>query len=180
LAATFFGAAFLAAGFLAATFFGAAFLAAGFLAATFFGAAFLAAGLAAAFFGAAFFAAAGFLTFFSSAIVNLHWIFEERTTNNPPTTARIIQQHRRTGIDEFMRFHSPSLCLRQAREKLERRRLVPARSQSAAVVRSSYLARIEGNAMADSDGGPEQGFNNPVVSRTSRVLLHAPSITLPY
>ncbi|MBU3989575.1 MAG: hypothetical protein KJ702_09730, partial [Gammaproteobacteria bacterium] len=126
-AAAFFGAAFLTAGF-AAAFFGAAFLTAGF-AAAFFGAAFLTAGFAATFFGAAFlaaglaavdfFTAAGFLTFFSSAILNLHYTFEKKTTNNPPTTARIIQQCRRTGIDEFMRFHSPSLCLRQAREKLE-------------------------------------------------------------
>jgi hypothetical protein len=101
-AAAFFGAAFLAAGF-AAAFFGAAFFAAGF-AAAFFGAAFFAAGLAAV----VFLAAAGFLAFFSSAIVNLHCMFEERETNNPPTTARIIQQRRRTGLDELRGFHGPS------------------------------------------------------------------------
>jgi hypothetical protein len=128
-AAAFFGAAaFLATGF-AAAFFGAAFLAAGF-AAAFFGAAFLTAGFAAAFFGAAFlaagfaavtfFAAAGFLAFFSSAMSNLHCVFEERIKNNPPTTARIIQQCRRTGIGEFICFHHPSLRL-QAVLKVERR-----------------------------------------------------------
>jgi hypothetical protein len=63
--------------------------------------------LAAAFFGAAFFAA-GFLAFFASAIMNLHCVFEERINIYPPTTARIIQQRRRTGIDEFRRFPGPS------------------------------------------------------------------------
>ena len=97
------------AGF-AAAFFGAAFFAAGF-AAAFFGAAFFA---AAGFFGAAAaFLAAGFLAFFSSAIVNLHCMFEKGKINNPPTTARIIQQRRRTGIDEFKRFPQPSLGLQQ-------------------------------------------------------------------
>ena len=108
-AAGFFGAAFFTAGFFAAAFFGAAFFAAGFFAAAFFGAAFFAAGFAAV----VFFAAAGFLAFFSSAIVNLHCMFEKGKINNPLTTARIIQQCRRTGIDEFKRFPRPSLDLGQ-------------------------------------------------------------------
>jgi hypothetical protein len=81
-----------------------------------FAAAFFAAGFAAAFFAAgfaavAFFAAAGFLAFVSSAIVNLHCTFEKGQDNTPPdATTGIIQQCRRTGIDEFKRFPRPSLC----------------------------------------------------------------------
>jgi hypothetical protein len=81
-------------------------LAAGFSAATFFGAAVV-----------AFFAAAGFLTFFSSAIEHLHVMFEKGNKNNPFDTARIIQQRRRAGIDEFKGFREPLMFERRWKEK---------------------------------------------------------------
>ncbi|MDX9944513.1 MAG: hypothetical protein RBS35_06935, partial [Azonexus sp.] len=174
----FFGAAaFFAAGFAAAFFGAAAFFAAGFAAAFFGAAAFFAAGFAAAFFGAAtffaagfaavvFFAAAGFLAFFSSAIVNLHCMFEERMTNNPPTTARIIQQRRRTGIDEFMRFHSPSLGLGKAGDasKLGRNRCGEGGGSSS----------DDAMDIGKRNGGAVRGFVS-ASDEAHRVCLHAPS-----
>jgi hypothetical protein len=162
-AAAFFGAAFLAAGF-AAAFLGAAFFTAGF-AAAFFGAAFLAAGFAAV----VFFAAAGFLAFFSSAIVNLHCMFEKGKINNPPTTARIIQQRRRTGIDEFKRFPQPSLGL----ERDEGTRQYGIRQDGSVDKR---LAACGVNGDHDCGRGGNQSGNGfgSIEIRAPCVFLHAP------